>query len=52
MKIKKAIKEWFNFEPNKQLIKNLKRHAEKEKAEQQKSKVQDSSTNKSRDQRG
>ena len=49
-KLKKIIREIFIYEPK--IAKTLKQYEQKEKAEQQKSKVQDSSTNKSRDQRG
>jgi len=34
--LRNIIKKWFYHEPNKELIKNLKEYAEKEKAEQQK----------------
>ena len=46
-KIKQIVKELLNHKPNEQLIKNLKKYDEKEKAKQQKSKVQNSNTNKS-----
>ena len=36
-RLRRIIKEWFTYEPNKQLIKNLKEYDEKEKAKQQKS---------------
>ena len=35
--IREIIKRWFFYEPNKKLIKNLEKYAEKEKIEQQKS---------------
>ena len=38
-RLREIIKKWFIYEPNKQLIKNLKEYDEKEKAKQQKSKI-------------
>ena len=44
-KIKQILKDMFTYEPN--IIKNIKEYDKKEKAEQQKSKVQNRSTSKS-----
>jgi len=44
-KIKEILKDMFTYEPN--IIKKLKEYEQKEKAEQQKSKVQNTSRNKS-----
>jgi len=48
-KLRRIIREWFVYEPNKELMKNLEDYDKKEKAEQQESEVQNTSTNKSRD---
>ena len=44
-KIKEILKDMFTYEPN--IIKNIKEYDEKEKAKQQKPKVQNTSGNKS-----